>query len=330
MMMFKLSIIVPIYKSQDYIKECMISILEQLPPEVQILCINDGTPDNSMQIVEAMLDNYSENIRKQFILINQDNQGLSGARNTGLENANGEYIGFVDSDDKILPNFFNEILKKISDSNYDIVDFDLIDSNGRQRSTRQGQLDTIDSVFKSSNWYCCCRVFKKTLFTKYKFTKEIYYEDLALTPKLYLNSNETIHIAKPLYWYRLNENGITLNSTDRANQHTIKSFEIILNSYIKLYNEDPNIYYYYLIVTTYFLLCVNACRRFSLKKSFYYIEKYKSIIKGLNQHEDSELEKLFTSKLLAFYKQPKLYVSAYNLYRKFKIHDIKNKSLKTV
>lgn len=326
-MMFKLSIIVPIYKSQDYIKECMISILEQLPPEVQILCINDGTPDNSMQIIEAILDQYGENIRKQFVIIDQENQGLSGARNTGLQNADGEYIGFVDSDDKILPNFFNEILETISDSNYDIVDFNLIDSNGGQRFTRQGQLDTIDSVFKSSNWYCCCRVFKKTLFTKFRFTSDIYYEDLALTPKLYLNSKMTIHIAKPLYWYRLNENGITLNSTDKANQHTIKSFEVILNSYLESYYENPNIYYYYLIVNTYFLLCVNACRRFSLKKSFYYIKKYKNIIKGLNQHEDSESKKLFTSKLLAFYRQPKLYILAYNLYRKLNFNDIKTKSL---
>ena len=329
-MMFKLSIIVPIYKSQDYIKECMISILEQLPSEVQILCINDGTPDNSMQIVEAILDQYGENIREQFVIINQENQGLSGARNTGLENSTGEYIGFVDSDDKILPNFFDEILKAISDSNYDIVDFNLIDSNGRQLSTRQGQLDTIDSVFKSSNWYCCCRVFKKTLFTKYRFTSDIYYEDLALTPKLYLNSKETIHIAKPLYWYRLNENGITLNSTDKANQHTIKSFEIILNSYIESYYTNPNIYYYYLIVTTYFLLCVNACRRFSFKKSLYYIRKYQTIIKDLNQHEDSESEKLFTLKLLAFYRQPRLYISAYNLYRKLNINDIKNRSLRNL
>lgn len=329
-MMFKLSIIVPIYKSQDYIKECMISILEQLPPEVQILCINDGTPDNSMQIVEAILDQYSEDFRKQFVIINQENQGLSGARNTGLENADGEYIGFVDSDDKILPNFFNEILKAISDSNYDIVDFNLIDSNDIQLSTRQGQLDTMDSVFRSSHWYCCCRVFKKTLFTNYKFTSGVYYEDLALTPILYLCSKKTMHIAKPLYWYRLNANGITLNPSNNANQHTIRSFEIILNSYLDIYYKNPNIYYYYLIVNTYFLLCVNACRRFSLRKAFYYIEKYKSVVENLDQGEYKELKELFKPKILVFYNQPTLYILAYSMYCRFNISHLKAKILKNI
>ena len=81
----KLSLIVPVYKVQDYIQECLLSIVRQLPSDVEVIIINDGSPDDSMCIVEQVLRGLSENQQKQFVILNQSNQGQSVARNNAIK-----------------------------------------------------------------------------------------------------------------------------------------------------------------------------------------------------------------------------------------------------
>ena len=88
--MYKLSIIIPIYSVEKYIQECLESVLVQLPKNVQVICIDDGSPDNSMEIAKNLVKKYSQEVQEQFLFIHQLNQGLSGARNTGLDYAAGE------------------------------------------------------------------------------------------------------------------------------------------------------------------------------------------------------------------------------------------------
>ena len=97
----KLSIIVPVYNVADYLPKCLDSLLVQdlSQNEYEIIVVNDGSTDNSGKIAEEYSKTYSN-----IILINQENQGLSGARNTGIQNAKGEYVQFVDSDDYLEPN----------------------------------------------------------------------------------------------------------------------------------------------------------------------------------------------------------------------------------
>ena len=89
-----ISVIIPIYKVEDYIEECINSILVQITPEIEVILVNDGTPDNSFEIVNNILELEPLEVRNCFILLEQENQGQSKARNFGLSIATGDYIAF--------------------------------------------------------------------------------------------------------------------------------------------------------------------------------------------------------------------------------------------
>ena len=91
MLMVKVSIIIPVYNAEKYLKRCLDSVLSQTLKDIEIICVNDGSTDNSIQILKE----YGSKIK----VINQENQGLSVARNTGLKEAKGEFVAFLDSDD---------------------------------------------------------------------------------------------------------------------------------------------------------------------------------------------------------------------------------------
>lgn len=279
--MYKLSIIIPIYNVELYIEDCLNSLINQIQPEIQVICINDGSPDDSINIAKFLISKCPKSIQKQFLFIDQENQGLSVARNTGLKNALGEYIGFLDSDDKISSEYVKSILKEINTGRFDIIDFNLVTSNGKIQNVRKGNITELDSIFRAGLWYSCTRVFKRSMFDKHEFTPNIYYEDLALTPILYTEAVNTCHINKPLYWYRVNSEGITLNYSLESNQKTIESFEHILNQYIDLYITTNNRYYAYVLMQCYYLLCTSSLLRFNLLESFRIINKHKLLQKNL-------------------------------------------------
>lgn len=325
--MYKLSIIVPIYNVEKYIRECLESILEQITPDVEVICINDGTLDMSMDIARSMLNEYSMDIQTQFVFVDQKNKGLSGARNTGIAIAKGDYISFLDSDDKILPDYFAHLLPMIDENNYDIIDFDLINSNDELLSTRkytEEDVSDTNSIFRAGNWFCCCRAFKKDIIGKSRFVPSIYYEDLAFTPSIYLKAKNTIHLDVPVYWYRLNQEGITLTFSKKGNLKTIESFEYILNLYLDKYERTNNSHFQTVAVQTYFLLCANACRRLGLKKSLYLYYKYKRDLNKL-VCKDSVLDAdILSSRIKYFYRSPKSYLILYSLYCKLR-YDLNGK-----
>lgn len=118
----KLSIIVPIYKVEKYLDECLNSIFSQNVPleNFEVICVNDGTPDNSMQIVNRYAKKYSN-----LHIIEQENQGLSIARNNGLAASSGKYVWFVDSDDWLKPQAFATIIPLILEEKYDVISMPL-------------------------------------------------------------------------------------------------------------------------------------------------------------------------------------------------------------
>lgn len=309
--MYKLSLIIPIYNVEEYIQECLESVLAQLPESVQIICINDGSPDNAMQIANHLVSQYSQRIQNQFLFISQSNQGLSGARNTGLDHAEGEYIGFLDSDDKLDPNYFSRVLEVLEDSYYDIVDFNVITSGGQLLKTRE---ESFDSLFSASKWFCPARIFKADLFNDIRFTKGISYEDVDLTPKLYLAANNTYHIKAALYWYRYNEDGITKSFTHKNNVHTIESLDYICDNYLQHYEKTDNPYYAIVAIQTYYLLCISACRRFGLMKAFDFIRKYNQRMRSIDITLLPIEYDIIHPKVLALYGRPRAFCSAYMIF----------------
>ena len=93
----KISVIIPVYNVEKYLRECLDSLLNQTFKDIEIICVNDGSTDGSLNILNEYASKDS-----RFIIINQNNQGLSAARNNGLNVAKGDYVAFLDSDDYIL------------------------------------------------------------------------------------------------------------------------------------------------------------------------------------------------------------------------------------
>lgn len=305
-----LSLIVPIYNTQDYILDCIDSILPQLMNfDVELICINDGTLDDSMNILREHISKLDPKVQKKIILFDQENEGVSAARNKGIQLSSGKYIGFIDSDDKILNDYIPVLVQHIEKYTPDIIDFNLVTSSRKIINVRKGNDNSLDSIFRAAAWYNCARVFKKSLLGNTRFIPNIYYEDLAFFPILYIKAKKIFHIDKSLYWYRTNENGITMTSNETANSKTILSLETVFLHFLDLYRESMNSYFATAALQTYFLLCVNASRRLGYKESIHYFNKYRKEIIDLNLRNDS-----LSSKLRFFYLHGKQYLSIYYIY----------------
>lgn len=120
--MAAISIIVPVYNVEKYLAECLDSLINQTFSDIEIICVNDGSKDNSQKI----LDEYAAK-DSRIIVINQENAGLSAARNTGIRNATGEYLLYIDSDDAIELNTCEVLWKEIETAQADIIVFGLKD-----------------------------------------------------------------------------------------------------------------------------------------------------------------------------------------------------------
>ena len=112
--MVKVSVIIPVYNVEKYLGECLESIIDQSLEDIEIVCVNDGSTDNSLSILES----YAE-LDNRIKIISQENHGLAAARNTGLKNINGDYVYFIDSDDFLelsallmSRNFFRVLMMK--------------------------------------------------------------------------------------------------------------------------------------------------------------------------------------------------------------------------
>ena len=124
---YKLSVVIPIYNVEKYLEETLKSVIEQtlgFENNIEMILVNDGSPDNSEEICLRYKEKYPENI----VYIKQKNGGVSSARNAGIEQAQGKYVCFVDSDDYILANYCEKMLNEMNEHNADIVICNLLDN----------------------------------------------------------------------------------------------------------------------------------------------------------------------------------------------------------
>ena len=112
-LMICLSIIIPVYNVEKYIQECLLNLCNQIENTIEVIIVNDGSKDHSVQIINEFIDNLPDSLKQNFIVIHQKNQGVSHARNNGVKNAKGSYITFIDSDDKVADNYIAKILSAI-------------------------------------------------------------------------------------------------------------------------------------------------------------------------------------------------------------------------
>jgi glycosyltransferase involved in cell wall biosynthesis len=208
--MLKFSFIVPVYNSEIYLKECLDSLIFFENYNSECIIINDGSTDGSLNIINAYKKKYPDFIK----VYSQDNKGLSGARNHGINNSEGQYLIFVDSDD-ILSNSMTTIFEYLLDNDIDIISYDYaIFKSDTNEIVKYKTLSTdeskpyIERAFITNVWCAPFRVYNRNVFNSQKFKKNLYYEDLELIPKLYIESKEIRHINIVGYLYRDNSNGI--------------------------------------------------------------------------------------------------------------------------
>lgn len=210
-----ISIIIPVYKVEKYIHECLDSVLEQSYKNLEIILIDDGSPDNCPKICE----DYAKN-DKRIIVIHQKNQGLSAARNTGIKNSKGEYLAFVDSDDIVNPNYISYLHEALNDNCSEISFCNSISFSetipAKDIFANQFCLINLKSVFNIENSMCAWgKLFHKSLFQDAQYPVGKIHEDEFIIYKLLHKANSITYCKVPLYFYRKNENSIMHNKNEK-------------------------------------------------------------------------------------------------------------------
>ena len=222
----RISIIVPVYNVENFLEKCLTSLVDQTLQDIEILVINDGSTDNSQKIINEFQEKFPLKI-KAFI---KENGGLSDARNFGIEKASGEFIGFVDSDDHVFPNMFEEMhhLAKKHNAEMAICNLQKVDEVGNvtQKLTQIPNMpEKIDlendfSIFSDLSYFACNKIFKRELFEGKRFQKGMHFEDIELIPQLLLRCKTIVQTQN--YHYNYLERADSISKT-----HTEKGFDIL-------------------------------------------------------------------------------------------------------
>lgn len=274
----KLSVIVPIYNVEKYLRECLDSLVLQNKKDIIFLLIDDGSKDNSTNIAKEYVEKDS-----RFLYFNKKNGGLSDARNYGVSKTDSDYVFFVDADDIVAENAIAKIEEKLSNSP-DCVVFDVKYFWEESDKTKivPGIYD-VDSDIKGkllasapSAWN---KVFKRELLLKYPEPVGRYYEDLASTPLIVSECERIEYINEPLYFYRQRKGSIIYSFNEKCFD-IFKDFEEVLVFY-----KEKNLFdKYYEVLESLVIehLLLYANKRFVqmnkpyeyLKRSTEFINKY--------------------------------------------------------
>lgn len=238
-----LSLIIPVYNVEAYIEKCINSIILQLDNRIEVIIVNDGTPDNSMKIIEHCLEGLPKKLQDCFIILNQENQGQSCARNTALDIAKGEYIGFIDSDDFVDKNYIIKLFNIINGFQPDIISIkgkSFIDIANDQKSNSEMQLlDKVGlhelnfnlktKIFNRHHWFIWSYIIKKSLIKDNVFIPKIYFEDAIFVSSLIIRAKNIYFSNEFLYYYRINCNGSLLSFSSANIQKNIDSYNFVIN-----------------------------------------------------------------------------------------------------
>lgn len=220
----KISVIVPVYNVELYLIKCLDSIINQTYENLEIILVNDGSTDNSGKIC----DQY-KGIDKRILVIHKENGGLSSARNTGINVATGEFIGFIDSDDWIEPDYYELLYNGISKYKSDISVVHLRKvTNNDEKSFKKKSSDSwielnrteaMESLFANNliGYSAVNKLYKKYLFDNIRYPEGLLMEDKATTYKLINLSNKIVVNTSQKYNYLIRNNSIIQSSFNNRN-----------------------------------------------------------------------------------------------------------------
>lgn len=223
----KVSVIVPVYNSEQYISQCLDSILSQTYRNIEIILVDDGSSDKS----GAICDKY-EKIDNRIRVFHKINGGASTARNLGLDMADGEYVMFVDSDDYIDEDMVTALYKAINSADVDIVGSYFKYLNGRavakdsRNHYKKIELTSSDALrmllLRKIDCSPCLKLYRRSIIGNLRFPEGVTNEDFVFLFRLYNNVRGISFVPVAYYYYRYNPNSVT---------HTlsIHSFDIMKN-----------------------------------------------------------------------------------------------------
>ncbi len=245
-----ISVIVPVYKVEAYLDACVQSILDQSYPDLEILLVDDGSPDHCPQMCEAWAVQDA-----RIRVIHKSNGGLSSARNAGLELCTGEYIAFVDSDDWIKPDMFRRMLEALEREKADICACNIVSCYpdrevcwGAKAYTvgdSETMLDRLysDSVFPVSAWN---KLYKRKLWDGFRFPEGKICEDAFTTCLLLDKAERIVQITDALYCYRIRPESIMTSSFSRKSMDEEeawrRNYEFVRDKYPRLYRKAFSFY----------------------------------------------------------------------------------------
>jgi len=208
--MTQISIIIPIYNVENYIANCLDSIIAQSYTDFEAICIDDGSTDNSLNILRQY-----EKIDSRIKVVSKKNQGVSAARNKGLELANGQYISFIDSDDEIDSHFLEAMSFVLENNNdVDLAWVDVQKGEARQKYPYKFSFQTYENIFthylsrKKPKILSSTvnKLYRKSLLEDIRFPEGMTVgEDLVFLYQVLYKTKKAIHIPQRLYFYRYRE-----------------------------------------------------------------------------------------------------------------------------
>ena len=249
----KLSVIIPIYNVENYLRRCLDSAIDLDLSDYEIVAVNDGSTDGSPAIAEE----YASRYPGLFHLITTANGGLGHARNVGLSLAKGEFVLFLDSDDSLFPGALEEMLRELEqDDGCDVIFFndDQVDENGQLLShsvscAREGvfTLEEYPGLLLELP-SACTKLWRRRLFLEsgIRFPVRLWFEDLATTPRLYLRAGKMRAVPRAWLRYLLRQDSITNAKDPSRNREIITALSLVREDYrqqgaLKRYEKELEI-----------------------------------------------------------------------------------------
>ena len=271
----KISIIVPVYNVENYVEKCLDSLMNQTYKNIEIIIVNDCSTDDSELVIKKKIKdtNYIKYIK------NEVNSGLSFSRNTGLKNATGEYISYIDSDDYIPIDFYEQMMKTRGKDNSDIVicDINIVDESGNTiQKTYCGGKKKIDFIDNGLAASACNKIFKKEIMEKYEFSVGKVNEDLAVVLPAIIHAKKVSYCKNTCYYY------IQRNSSIQNSSFSGKRFDIFYGVKLTLERiegvEDYSLYKQLIIYHQLIMLFIYVIpKEESFKKRLKWLKKFNEL-----------------------------------------------------
>ena len=240
-----LTIVIPVYNVEKYIYDCLESVRKQTYKDFNVIIVDDGSTDNSINIAEEFC-----NIDDRFKIISKKNGGLSDARNFGLNYVDTKYVTFLDSDDFISVNTYEKLINNLETNDNDIVVADIeyyytnINNNFILKGLNTKVSNDINKQSLLSPMFAWNKVYKLEYFKSINrlYPIGLWYEDIPVTTLLFTNTNKIGYVEEVLYYYRQNDDSI-MSQKSKRNEEIFKILEIVIdnfkqrNIYNKYYDE---------------------------------------------------------------------------------------------